>query len=246
MNGSASDNFDWDALAPHGLAGVIDPADPEGVKNGLIDRVQKHAIAKRGGSVEGKRVLDFGCGNGRLADWLTQRGAIVHGVDTSKEMIAEARKRAPRASFDVLDPDRLDLGPEPYDLTLSVGVLCFLPEEQLVRSLSAMRDTLSEGGRMVMIEKVSDGTPGRGWTLAHYHGCLAQAKLSLRHVDAIRLGFSRALGLTARRAFLTRLPLLPDVLALEARRNVAKGFAGGQYADYLFLAEPALESAAAV
>jgi ubiquinone/menaquinone biosynthesis C-methylase UbiE len=44
------------------------------------------------GSVEGKRVLDAGCGEGRNTRLLAARGADVVGVDISRKMIRHARK----------------------------------------------------------------------------------------------------------------------------------------------------------
>jgi SAM-dependent methyltransferase len=43
------------------------------------------------GDLLGRRVLDVGCGTGRLAAELARRGAKVWGVDSSPEMLAEAR-----------------------------------------------------------------------------------------------------------------------------------------------------------
>jgi SAM-dependent methyltransferase len=42
----------------------------------------------------GRRVLDVGCGTGRLAVALAERGARVWGVDPSEEMIRQARSNA--------------------------------------------------------------------------------------------------------------------------------------------------------
>lgn len=43
--------------------------------------------------VDGKRVLDAGCGAGLYTEWLLDRGAEVVGVDASENMLAEARGR---------------------------------------------------------------------------------------------------------------------------------------------------------
>ncbi len=43
------------------------------------------------GDLRGRRVLDVGCGTGRLASALAERGAKVWGVDSSEEMLAKAR-----------------------------------------------------------------------------------------------------------------------------------------------------------
>jgi ubiquinone/menaquinone biosynthesis C-methylase UbiE len=48
------------------------------------------------GDLAGRRVLDVGCGTGRMAHELARRGAKVWGVDPSPEMLAEARARAGR------------------------------------------------------------------------------------------------------------------------------------------------------
>ena len=51
----------------------------------------------REGDLRGRRILDLGCGTGRLAAALAERyGATVTGVDPSPEMLKIARSRAPR------------------------------------------------------------------------------------------------------------------------------------------------------
>jgi SAM-dependent methyltransferase len=47
----------------------------------------------REGDLLGRRVLDIGCGTGRLAEALAERGARVWAVEPSPEMAALARKR---------------------------------------------------------------------------------------------------------------------------------------------------------
>ncbi|MGC2191038.1 MAG: class I SAM-dependent methyltransferase [Candidatus Dormiibacterota bacterium] len=45
------------------------------------------------GDVEGKRVLDVGCGPGALTSWLIEQGATVTAIDVSQRMVDIARAR---------------------------------------------------------------------------------------------------------------------------------------------------------
>lgn len=73
---------------------------------------------------EGKRILDAGCGTGRLADDIAQLGAEVVGLDFSSGVQhAELQRQSLTAHFiqgDLLAPP---LPPESFDAVLSIGVL---------------------------------------------------------------------------------------------------------------------------
>ena len=62
------------------------------LRNGLIER-EKKAIAFAG-DLEGKTVLDLGCGVGRFSVRAALMGATVHGYDISAAAIAVAREKA--------------------------------------------------------------------------------------------------------------------------------------------------------
>jgi len=58
--------------------------------NALYERPATLALL---GEVAGLRVLDAGCGSGICSEILARRGATVHGVDVTPEMLALARRR---------------------------------------------------------------------------------------------------------------------------------------------------------
>ena len=73
--------------------------------------------------LRGLRVLDVGCGRGRLSFVCADAGAEVVGFDPDEEEIAEARAKTPRSlrksvSFEVGDAANIDLPRRKFDLAL--------------------------------------------------------------------------------------------------------------------------------
>jgi ubiquinone/menaquinone biosynthesis C-methylase UbiE len=74
-------------------------------------------------SLDGKRVLDVGCGTGRLTAFAASRAASVYAFDPSAENIATARaaltaEQRRRVRFAVHDAEARDLPRERFDLAL--------------------------------------------------------------------------------------------------------------------------------
>lgn len=156
---------DWDERARQGTGwqSVIDPGDRDGLKNGLIDRIQWNAIEPwlRGRS----RLLDYGCGVGRFARRVLEAGVAYTGVDASAAMI-EAAVRGHAGLPAPLQPPRflhapqlpLPLADASFDAVLSVGVLqCLQTSEgsQLREAVADLARVLAPGGELLMIEQAS-------------------------------------------------------------------------------------------
>ena len=62
---------------------------------------QERVLAEFLGDVSGRRILDMATGTGRAALALAKRGAIVTGVDASREMLSVARTRAADAGLSI-------------------------------------------------------------------------------------------------------------------------------------------------
>ena len=153
-------DVDWDARARAGtgLQSVIDPGDRDGLKNGLIDRIQWNRIAPW---VQGRRrLLDYGCGIGRFARRVHALGVGYIGVDASAAMIEAAERGHAGLPMQFLHAPELPL-PLPaasVDSVLSVGVLQCLQtaDGQLLRqAVAELARVLEPGGELLMIEQAS-------------------------------------------------------------------------------------------
>lgn len=136
----------------------------------------------------GSRVLDAGCGQGRVGGYLSERGYGVWGVDLDEELVAEARAAYPRADWRLGDLAVFDfraLAAEArvpgrdggFDLVVSAGnVLTFLDPAARRPALAGLRSALGEGGRLVTGLGLD-----RGYELDDYLEDLAESGLHVQH-----------------------------------------------------------------
>ena len=100
------------------------------------------------GRTVGRRILDAGCGTGRVAVELARRGHSVVGVDADLDMLATARTKAPDLSW--IHADLADLGAhstETFDLILLAGnVMIYLAPGTEERVMGELVDRLAPGG----------------------------------------------------------------------------------------------------
>lgn len=68
------------------------------------------------------RVVDLGCGNGRLTKELARCGARVLGIDSSESQIEIARQTYPDLSFELADAASFE-APEPQEVVFSNAML---------------------------------------------------------------------------------------------------------------------------
>ena len=94
----------------------------------------------------GERILDLGCGNGKLTQVLAESGASVLGVDASPEILAEARATYPALEFALERGEALPYDAE-FDAIFSNATLHWMPRAADVAV--GMARALRPGGRLV-------------------------------------------------------------------------------------------------
>jgi trans-aconitate 2-methyltransferase len=119
-----------------------------------VDSLQKWIADKHLARLElggGERVLDVGCGEGKISAEIAQRlsGGSVLGVDRSTRMISFARSHFPKSAHPNLHFETADATALPYraafDLVVSFNALHWVRDQDA--ALRGIRAALAQGGR---------------------------------------------------------------------------------------------------
>ena len=101
----------------------------------------------------GARVLDGGCGTGRVAIRLAAQGFTVVGLDVDASMLAVAREHAPDLDWvlaDLGEAGRVLRDRPPFDLVVLAGnVVPLVAEGSLPEVVGSLADVLAPGGTLV-------------------------------------------------------------------------------------------------
>jgi ubiquinone/menaquinone biosynthesis C-methylase UbiE len=188
------------------------PIEPE-VLQLALDAV---ANARAGGE---PRVLDLGCGDGRITAELGQAGARATGVDPSSVAIERARAAHPELEFAEAAAD-LPFADASFDAVVCLHVLQHVADTQ--RLMSEARRVLAPGGQLAIA--------------VPFHGVFKNLLVALRsferHHDPLEpvlrfytkrslAGLLRDFGFEqVRMTAAGGLPLLRETLLAQARRGV--------------------------
>ena len=118
--------------------------------DGLYPHGEADLVCKLAGEGS-RRILDAGCGTGRVAVELARRGHDVVGVDVDPVMLAAARAKAPHLTWtaaDLSDPG-LDVG-GPFDIVVAAGnVMIFVVPGSEPAVVANLARCLVTGGLLV-------------------------------------------------------------------------------------------------
>jgi ubiquinone/menaquinone biosynthesis C-methylase UbiE len=111
---------------------------------------ERPAVIGLAGDVNGRRVLDAGCGSGPLAAALRAKGAIVTGFDSSPAMVELAKQRlGGTADLHVADLSQpLPFDDDTFDDAAASLVLHYLKD--WTAPLAELRRVLKPGGRLII------------------------------------------------------------------------------------------------
>lgn len=98
------------------------------------------------------RVLELGCGGGRLTGYLVQIGGNVLGIDISPRMVDYCRQTYPEGTYRVGDLGRLaDLERGVFDVVvMGNNLIDVLDNASRLRTISEIATLLTQGGLLIM------------------------------------------------------------------------------------------------
>jgi ubiquinone/menaquinone biosynthesis C-methylase UbiE len=116
------------------------------------------------GNINGKSVLDYGCGTGTFSRFLQSKGAHVKGVDVSENMIEVAKSNSSdKIAYYPIYSGGLDFIPaNMFDFVVSNFVLCTVPSRREISMiLDQIYRVLKKGGLFVFMNSNWDKSNGK-------------------------------------------------------------------------------------
>lgn len=105
--------------------------------------------------IKGKRILDAGCGSGRDVQYFLDEGLNPLGIDSSLELIKQAKEKVPKGNFKHMDFRELNLKINEFDGVWCVASLSDLTDQDSKLALKQFQKVLKSKG--VLFISVREG-----------------------------------------------------------------------------------------
>lgn len=108
--------------------------------------------------LQGRRILDIGCGRGNLLQALAERGASVAGLDPDEAMLEIAQALVPKAALKQGCAQLLPWGDTSMHAAIFVNSLHHVPIPDMLLALDEAARVVGKGGSVIVVESLSEGS----------------------------------------------------------------------------------------
>lgn len=110
-------------------------------------------------ALDGKRVIDVGCGDGHLARHMAKFGARVLGVECSPRQLAKARAAEPVKGVEIVEGvgQALPAASGESDIVVFFNSLHHVPAAVMDKAMEEAARVLRPGGRVYVSEPIAEG-----------------------------------------------------------------------------------------
>ncbi|PIR54674.1 hypothetical protein COU74_05295 [Candidatus Peregrinibacteria bacterium CG10_big_fil_rev_8_21_14_0_10_36_19] len=115
---------------------------------GYLNSFENDVLLKFFGDLRGKKVLDVGCGTGRIIHDLHMAGAEVCAVDLSDAMLKITKKKFPMIETAQADIRKLPFENESFDMVVATFLLVHL--DKLEEAFDEVNRVLKVGGEFIV------------------------------------------------------------------------------------------------
>jgi SAM-dependent methyltransferase len=144
--------------------------------SGILDPEEAHVAAlRRLADFAGARVVEVGCGDGRLTLGIAERAASVLAFDPDDDAVARARAALParlldRVSYRVASATEIEIPRSAYDIVVFSWSLCCIAPEDVVHVLRRCQEALVPDGLVLDLQVIPPDprieTDGQVFTVA--------------------------------------------------------------------------------
>lgn len=100
--------------------------------------------------LNGKIILDLGCGIGSFTKYVADKGYMVEGIDFSKNMISIAKEKIENANFYEMDINDLKTNKK-YDGIMSINSIIHIEKKEIKKVLKSIYNILEDDGVFFLI-----------------------------------------------------------------------------------------------